>query len=107
MQQQRNFLIFCLVAFALLLGASQLKQRLWPPPEKKEDAEAEVAKPREAKKAEAKKDDVPLAKLPAQSPITRDEDLIPLGNEAKDSAYHLYLLLDPRGAGVRTIVLNK
>ena len=102
MQQQRNLLIFILAAFVLLLVTTQLRQRFWPPPEKKEIA-VEVAKPRDEKK----KDDVVLAKLPAQPLVTKESGLISLGAPETDSPYHLYVQLDPLGAGVREVVLNK
>jgi YidC/Oxa1 family membrane protein insertase len=103
MQQQRNLLIFFLLAFALLVGTMQLRQRLWPTPQKEQEAEA-VKKTRPETKKPA--DEEPR-KLPPQPAVTPEAQLLALGDRSGDSRFHLYVQLDPLGAGVRTVVLNK
>jgi YidC/Oxa1 family membrane protein insertase len=100
MQQNRNFLIFLLISFTLFMAVTWTKNHFWPPPKKA--VQEEAAKPREEKKAE-----VALTKPPEQPVVTPDKQLIAIGDASPDSAFHLYLLLDPLGAGVRKIVLNK
>jgi YidC/Oxa1 family membrane protein insertase len=107
MQQQRNLLIFFILAFALMVGAMQLRQRFWPAqqpapqPEKKDEVVKKT--PAEPKKPDAEQP----ANLPPQPNVTPDDKLIPLGDRSGDSKFHLFVLLDPLGGGVRTVVLNK
>jgi YidC/Oxa1 family membrane protein insertase len=102
--QQRNLLIFFLVAFLLVFGTMHLRQHFFPappPPVKQEKEEETVKKPTDEKKP------TPPEKLPEQARATAEKDLIPLGAAEPDSKYNLFLKLDPLGAGVRSIVLNK
>jgi YidC/Oxa1 family membrane protein insertase len=101
MQQNRNLLIFFILSFALFVGVTWLRNHLWPQP-KKAAQKDEVVKPRDEKKPE-----VGLTKLPPQPPVTPAEQLLRLGDPSPDSAYHLALVLDRLGAGVRKIVVNK
>ena len=40
-------------------------------------------------------------------PVRFPRDLVTLGDTASDSPFHLRVLIDPRGAGVRSVILNK
>jgi YidC/Oxa1 family membrane protein insertase len=106
MQQQRNLLIFFLVAALLLLGTHHLRQWLWPPPPKPE-ADKVAKKAPDDKKDDKKKEEPKPLKPPPPPDVTAPDKLLTLGNRSSDSKFHLYVLLDPLGGGVRTVVLNK
>src|SRR5262245_54704191 len=101
--QQRNFLLFLLLSFVLLLGYIQLRQRLWPPEEPPEKP-AKTAKKEEGKKPEEKKQEPANLYIPAPPPVTPDAELITLG---ADDEFAMRVVLDPHGAGVRQVVLKK
>src|SRR5262245_31876916 len=101
--QQRNLLIFFILAFALMVGTMQLRQHLWPAPQPQKKDVIVKKTPAESKKPDAEQP----ANLPPQPAITPDDKLIPLGDRSPDSRFHLFVLLDPLGGGVRTVVLNK
>lgn len=128
--QNKNFLLFVALSFLLLVGYMQVKNALWPPakPIKKDiDDEAKIEQadrpkgPPVAPKAIAgpwadlKKPErpavKPVVKLPVAAPATPADKLITLGqDQAPDgspSPFHLKVVLDPRGAGVRSVLLNK
>jgi YidC/Oxa1 family membrane protein insertase len=103
MQQNRNLLIFFLISLMLFVGMTWIQKRFWPAPAPQQAVEKDKAvKPREEKKRE-----VDLTQLPALPPVTPDDKLLSLGDPAPQSKFHLFVQLDPRGAGVRKIVLNK
>jgi YidC/Oxa1 family membrane protein insertase len=101
MQQNRNLLIFFLVSLTLYVGLLWAQKRFWPQP--KEAVEEKPA----AQNREEKKPETGLGKLPAQPTVTPQNQLVSMGDAAVDSRFHLYVELDPLGAGVRKIVLNK
>jgi YidC/Oxa1 family membrane protein insertase len=106
MQQQQsrsNLLVFFLLAFIIYVAWTDLRNRLWPPPkaDKAGEAAAKVDKP-----GEAGGPATPF-RLPPAPPVTPQDRLVRLGSDDRGSAFHLGVLLDPRGAGVRRIVLNK
>jgi YidC/Oxa1 family membrane protein insertase len=100
MQQNRNLLIFFIISFALFVGVTWMRNHFWPPPQKA--VEEEVIKPRDEKKPEAG-----LSKMPVQPPVTQAKQIISIGDADPDSPFHLFVQLDPLGAGVRKIILNK
>src|SRR5689334_20161334 len=106
--QQKNQLLFFVLVFLLFISYFTLKSKLSAPPPKPpepETAQVEHAKPEEPKKVAP----APPAggKVPEARPVTPNEQLITLGEDAKDSPFHLQVVLDPRGAGVRAVTLNK
>jgi YidC/Oxa1 family membrane protein insertase len=104
MQQQKHFFLFLALTFLLFIGWINLRQRLWPPPPPPEVPPVANKAPKEEKKP-------PVVEAPpikvAPLPITKTDDLLSLGSKERDSKYHLGVVLDPKGAGVRSIVLNK
>ncbi len=135
--QQRNFLLFIALSLMIFVMWSQLKMALWPPPPKplKKDPIAEVEPNRPpvrpdpatglaagpwaglVKPAQPPKPVQPpepaqppkpaVVALPEAVPATPDEKLITLGDGDSLSRFHLRARLDPRGAGVREVMLNK
>ncbi|HEY7328115.1 MAG TPA: membrane protein insertase YidC [Gemmataceae bacterium] len=131
--QQKNLLLAFLLSFAILAGWAALSQYLWPPPPPKpKEAEVaktddktkpkgdEVKKPEEKEKAndkqvdekkpdEKNKKEADLAAIAdlRQLPATPPDKLVRLGAKQRDSKFHLFAELDPRGAGVRSLWLNK
>jgi YidC/Oxa1 family membrane protein insertase len=128
---QKNLVVFIVLAFVILVGFTQLRVRLWqqPVPKKVEPVDDD-----ETQKAEAPGSAPALrgdgarfalgpggslawrlhnkpARLPAPVvvPPTDPLKLIHLGSSDRDapSHFHLDAELDPRGAGVRSVVLNK
>jgi YidC/Oxa1 family membrane protein insertase len=128
--QQKNLLLAFVLSAIILAGWTALSQYLWPPPEPKPKS-TEVAKtddknkPKngEAKKAdvkgkaddkqvaEKKSDEKEIKRIAAADlqnlPATRGDKLVRLGAKQRDSKFHLLVELDPRGAGVRSLWLNK
>jgi YidC/Oxa1 family membrane protein insertase len=133
--QIRNLLLFLLSATLLLGGyflvrpyihdrskPSDTKNddtALTPPTDKEKDRGKEK-KAREKKKEEVKPkvEDKGKGKKPAAVEKARkgdfyvpaptpDSKLITLGSLDRDSPFHLRVLLDPRGGGVRSVVLNR
>jgi YidC/Oxa1 family membrane protein insertase len=134
--QQKNLLLAVVLSAVILFGWVSLSRYLWPPPPPKpgnvEVAQKdEIDKPKadDAKKAddkekagdkkapEKKPDEKKNAKPPKgvavevadlhQQPVTPFDKLVKLGDRAGDSKFHLYVELDRRGAGVRSVWLNK
>jgi YidC/Oxa1 family membrane protein insertase len=101
-QQQPNRgnpLLFILLAILIYLSWTQFFRP--PPPPKPADSEAT------AKKEKAAADVV----IPPPPKVVPDDELrkrgLVLGSEDRGSDFHLGVLFDPRGAGVRRIVLNR
>ncbi len=118
--QQKNFLLFLVIAFLMFTLWMELTGRRRPPPkpvnppvvkktpEKEMDAGLKVALGPIAALPGAvprpKPKTIPLPERPEVIPADR---LPVLGSADPDSKFHLRFLLDPRGAGVRSAVLNK
>jgi YidC/Oxa1 family membrane protein insertase len=119
--QNKNFLLFIVLSALILLTWAVLSKYVFPPPVK--DKTAEVASKEEAKKDKDKKPDdkkkpeekkkpdkkperPPVAglKLPPETP---EKELIELGDGDEKSKFHLRVILDPRGASVQSVLLNK
>jgi YidC/Oxa1 family membrane protein insertase len=129
--QQKNLFVFLAFAVLIMLGYAQLRVRLgWvPAPEKAQVAEDDQGKEggERAPLPAARGDGVRLALGPgggmamrqrpskprvppvAATPPTDPSKLIHLGNHSGEGAnrFHVEAELDPRGAGVRRVVLNK
>src|SRR3954465_6395687 len=90
-----NLLVFFLLAFLLLVGFSQIRNYVSPPPPepKKDDTPADVAKAKDKQK-------FVLPSLPGRTP---DKQMHVLGDET----FTVRAVLDPRGAGVRRVTLNR
>jgi YidC/Oxa1 family membrane protein insertase len=130
--QQRNFLIFIVLAFLIMVGYTQLRVLLWKQPV---PAQVEPAGKDEAAKEEPAAQGQPASRgdgmrfalgaggaqavrwlqakskkpAPAVVPVTEDSKLIRLGraDRSEPSRFHLDVDLDPRGAGVRRLAANK
>jgi YidC/Oxa1 family membrane protein insertase len=130
--QQRNFFLFLAISVAVVIGYAQLRYRLWPPPPRVEKIElpengqpapdvpstslpavkgdaARLALGPIGARALQQKRAVAHVAAPAVAPPTPQSKLIRLGQLTNDapSPFHLGAELDPRGAGVRRVVLNK
>src|SRR5579883_1294559 len=132
--QQKNLLLAFVLSALIMVGWIALSHYLWPPPppkptnaevaktedqnkpkgdeakkpggkEKSEEKKSAEKKPEE-KKGEKESKRVADADLQQQRP-TPEKDIVRLGARQGDSRFHLYVELDPRGAGVRTVWLNK
>src|SRR5579875_992474 len=121
MQQKNLFLAFVL-SFLILAGWTALSQYLWPPPPPKpkntEAAKTDTSKKPAAteKKLAEKKPDEKKSKKESERitvtdlqnlPATPGNKLVRLGAKERDSKFHLFVELDPRGAGVHSLWLNK
>lgn len=123
--QNKNFLLAFALSLLLFAGWMQLRLTIWPQPELKKPPAVEI-KPGEkdapkirllAAKAAAgpwvdlKAPPAPpkptVVRLPPPAPPTPADKLITLGDDDPASRFHLRVVLDPRGAGVRSVVLNK
>jgi YidC/Oxa1 family membrane protein insertase len=119
--QQKNQLLFFVLAFLFLIGYFSLRNKLFPPPPRPDVVAEDNAKDEGAKKDEgpkkdeaAKKEEVakkpaaPAAgKTPEPRPVTPDGQLITLGSADPESPFHMKFVLDPLGAAVRSATLNK
>src|SRR5262245_28821656 len=109
--QNRNLLVFLVVTLVLLIGWMQVRQRFSPPPAPPDPAEAakdDAAKKKDKEKPKDKPAEAPGDfRLPKGAPVTPDDQLLTMGEADRQSRFHLRVLLDPRGAGVRSVVLNK
>jgi YidC/Oxa1 family membrane protein insertase len=132
--QQKNLLLAFVLSALILLGWVSLSHYLWPPPEPKpvktevsntdeknkpkgdETKKAgEKEKTNDKKNAEKKPEEKKSAKTPErvaiadlqQLPETPFDKVIKLGSREGNSKFHLYVELDPRGAGVQSVWLNK
>jgi len=88
-----NLLIFFLLVLLIMLSYSQFQAWMYPNPNKRPDA------PEDLKTAKERQN----YQLPESTPITDEAELIVLGEEKSN----LRVLLDPRGAGVRQVTLNR
>jgi YidC/Oxa1 family membrane protein insertase len=148
--QQKNFLVFLLLTFVVMVGFTQVRQWLFPRPpadqvEKLDQAGLPVARPavrgdgaravlgpvgalalrqpRPAVRGDGagavlgpvgtlalrQRPTAPRAPAPVAAAPTAPSKLVRLGTSAGPgpSPFHLEVELDPRGAGVRRVVLNK
>jgi YidC/Oxa1 family membrane protein insertase len=133
--QQKNLILFFALALVIMICYAQLRQLLWAPPKLPEKPAAELTEGNDGHEADgagpapAVRGDAtrlamgPLGELalrrrpvarphlptPTAAPPTEPSKLIHLGGRAdeKASRFHLDANLDPRGAGVRSVVLNK
>jgi YidC/Oxa1 family membrane protein insertase len=108
--QQRNLFLFAALTLLLLLIYTSVRSYLAPPAPPKKPSQAEQTtkdKPDKNKPAPAEefspKEPIPLPVIEA----TPEKDLLALGSPTHDSNFHLYVKLDPLGAGVRSVLLNK
>ena len=132
--QKKNLLLAFVLSVLIMAGWAALSQYLWPPPppkpkntevakiddknipkggEDKKPADKEKAndkKPTEIK-ADEKKNEKELDRLAhadlQQLPATPGNKFVRLGAKQRDSKFHLFVELDPRGAGVHSLWLNK
>jgi YidC/Oxa1 family membrane protein insertase len=124
--RQNRFLLFigcCILFFVVWMEA---RMRLWPPPKptpKDQNASAEKDKdkdkePDKGKEPEPKggvwtqlaehiQSTPPPPQLVAAPRATPADELLTLGDASRRSFFHLRVLLDPRGAAVRSVILNK
>jgi YidC/Oxa1 family membrane protein insertase len=126
--RQNRFLLFvgcCILFFVIWM---EVRMRLWPPPKptpKDQNAAAEKDKDKDKDKdgekgkepepkggvwtqlAEQIQATPPAAQLVVAPEATPADKLTTLGDESPRSHFHLRVLLDPRGAGVRSVLLNK
>ncbi len=100
MKNNKNFLLFFTASFLLFAAWIQIRESIWPAPKK-------IVAPKEVRIEE---DDLKI------QPKVGGIDLVPfkesgkfllLGSEDSSSGYHLGITLDPIGACVRKVVLNK
>lgn len=129
---QKNVFLFFVLSAAILLGWFSLIHYIWPPPPPKPDTtktakmdetkkmpgekasgegQPPVDKKNAEKKPEEKKDENEPERIARadlqQLPATPEDKLVRLGSRDGDSKFHLSVELDPRGAGVRSVWLNK
>jgi YidC/Oxa1 family membrane protein insertase len=107
--QQRNLLLFFALTLLLLLGYLSLKTYFAPtPPTSKPAQPAPSAEEKKPPKKKGPTEEEPGVLVPlAQRKVTPRSDLVTLGSDQRNSAFHLRVVLDPKGAGVRSVVLNK
>ncbi len=129
--QQKNFLLFIVLSALILLTCVSLAPYLFKQdkPAKpddtqiakqdddkaKKDNKADDKKKAEDKKLEKKPDEKKPDKKPErplvadlqQLPPTPPDKLVALGAKQRDSRFHLFVLLDPRGGGVHSLWCNK
>jgi YidC/Oxa1 family membrane protein insertase len=125
--QQKNFFLFLFLSVAVIVGFTQLRYRLWPPPKAQKEAEVTeqdgIPQPLPAVKGDASR--LALGPVgaralqhrpapvhlpaPVAAPATATTKLLHLGAWKGEgpSPFHLEVALDPRGAGVRSVILNK
>ncbi len=125
--QQKNLLLAFVLSALIMIGWVALSNYLWPPPppkpkssevaqtadknkpkgdetKKPDDKKAAAKKPEEKKEKESDR----IARADLHSlPATPPDKLVRLGDKRRDSRFHLFVELDPRGAGVRSLWLNK
>src|SRR5690606_35197687 len=114
---QKRFILFLVLAILFAVVWQNVAMMLWPPPPQPQDqAKQEDAAPTTPKGPGAW---ASLAKrIPAQPPRPVEPvvgpssaspvgELVTLGEGTPDSDYHLQVKIDPLGAGVRSVVLNK
>ena len=132
--QQKNLLLCFVLSALILIGWVALSNYLWPPPppkpksgevaqtddknkpkgdeakkpavKEKADENKPAAKKPDEKKNEKESDRVARADLHSLTATTPDK-FVRLGDKRRDSKFHLFVELDPRGAGVHSLWLNK
>ena len=124
--QARNFLLFISLSVLILFGWIKLESVLWPPKPQKKAADSEAKKAEDGtvkpEKEPAKPEKEPVKPKPpvddgwagvgralnrAAAPPSTPEELVTLGSDDRNSEYHLEVVLDPKGAVVRRVILNK
>jgi YidC/Oxa1 family membrane protein insertase len=130
--QQKNLPLAIVLSALILFGWVSLSRYLWPPPPPQQE-NTEVAKNDERKKPKNDENKKPAAKEKdknaaekkpdeqkkvnaaervaaadlQQLPETPPGKLVELGSREGDSRFHLYVVIDPRGAAVQSVWLNK
>ncbi len=132
-----RFLVFMLAAFGFMMIWAALHQAIYPPIPPEEDPSAQVAEKDGKGGKDGTKVPPPTVPTGLATQFSKDvavraesiaraerlrelekqravedrvtalSDLIALGSEEPDSPFHLGVKLDPRGAGVRSVLLNK
>jgi YidC/Oxa1 family membrane protein insertase len=125
-QNNKNFLLFLVLAFLLFLAWENIRRRIWPPPPPPEPEKvAEKVRPEVLRglalggttAAKVKREYVsptqrrglilgPAAALNLR-PRPKVVPLVTLGEESRESRFHLKVEIDPRCAGVVQVILNK
>src|SRR5262249_37794420 len=93
---QGNLLLFLALVFLIFLSWYHLRSFLNP-------TQPELPAEKGKKGGKANLPDT----IPNEPAPTPDEKTITLGDRDRSSAFNLYVRLDPRGAGVRLVTLNK
>src|SRR5258708_2109656 len=104
MQQNRNILLVFLATFTLWFGWMYVKQRLWPTPPPTPTASTT---PSESGRKEEPREATTPVRLPPAAAVTPDREVLTLGSRDRGSEFQLEVRLDPRGAGVRGVILNR
>jgi YidC/Oxa1 family membrane protein insertase len=106
MEQKKNLLLFVVLAFLVTFAWMDLRNRFFPPPKPAKHEEAAATKNEKENQA-AKPADVKAFVPEPPLPVTPTDKLLSMGSRAEESNYQLAVELDPLGAGVRSVVLNK
>jgi YidC/Oxa1 family membrane protein insertase len=118
-QQNKNLLLFLVLAVLIYVAWTDLKSRLFPPPPKADDQGAAVTdKDKKEPKKDGKegKEDKEAGQAPAEvvsipppPAVTPADKILTLGSRRPqdDSTFHLGVDLDPPRGGLRGVVLNK
>jgi YidC/Oxa1 family membrane protein insertase len=122
--QQKNLLLFVVLTALILFSWAGLSRYFLPPPKEAEtvqsddhektkgDSKKKTADKKAAdKKADKKKDDKkavsPDVADVQQFKPTPPKNLLALGDRHSNSPFHLFVLIDPHAAGVRSLLFNK
>jgi YidC/Oxa1 family membrane protein insertase len=125
-QNNKNFLLFLVVSLLLFILWENVRRRIWPPvPQPEPEKVAAKVSPDVLKglalggtsAAKVKREYVsptqrrglvmgPAAVLNLR-PRPKAVPLVTLGEESRDSRFHLKVVFDPRSAGVVQVILNK
>jgi YidC/Oxa1 family membrane protein insertase len=122
--QQKNLLLFVVLTALILFGWAGLSRLFMPPPKEAETAQSDDNekikgdgkkktddKKSADKKADEKKDGKktvsPAVADLQQFKTTPPKNLLALGDRHSNSPFHLYVLIDPHAAGVRSLLFNK
>lgn len=100
MKNNKNFLLFFTASFLLFAAWIQIRESIWPAP-KKIVAPKEVVIEKPDPKIEPEIGGIDFV------PFKESGKLLLMGSEDSGSGYHLGITLDPLGACVRKVVLNK
>ncbi|MSR30216.1 MAG: membrane protein insertase YidC [Gemmataceae bacterium] len=102
MKSNKNFLLFFTASFILFAAWMEIKRALWPPPAPKKNLVEAVEKKIDDGPLKGKAMDAPtLPNLPA------NQALLSMGSKDASSPYHLGVEVDPVGACIRQVYLNK